>query len=149
MKRIRRFKTEKEFIAEYSGNYRYTVPGTWPESMDKYFGQPIKIKLLNNRNIYEGWTITKGMLTTKRLPKYLSDGTIAKAGMKVSWLAESRIRPAVIYKVYLYSLNQFVLGFPEEMDYVEIYCHCIDCLEKNWVKFPRTVPLKELKKYQK
>ena len=127
-----RFKTEAEFIQEYGLDWRNNVPYIWGKQMDYLLGQDIVKSRIDKsmdykyslddyafsyKDINNGrpWSISKQMITRKRLPVILADGTVAKVGMKVRWLDVTRVyNPCIIQ--WLYPL--------------QIVCICISCSER-------------------
>lgn len=114
-----RFKTEAEFIQEYGLDWRNNVPYFWDKQMDYLLGQDIVESRIDKsmdykysldsyafsyKDINNGrtWTISKQMTTRKRLPVILTDGTIAKVGMKVRWLGSITkvYHPGIIQRLY-------------------------------------------------
>jgi len=103
-----RFKTEAEFKAEFGEDWRWKIPYSFVEDMDHFLGTPYRNEMIPSPNgswnasvRYEGWTIGLDMLTTRRLPKILADGTIAKVGMKVLWLQSIFQHTGIINRIYL------------------------------------------------
>ena len=112
-----RFKTEAEFIQEYGLDWRNNVPYNQGKQMDYLLGQDIvesRIdKIIDDKyylddyafsykdinNVWP-WSISKQMITRKRLPVILADGTIAKVGMKVRWLENQIYHPGIIQRLY-------------------------------------------------
>ncbi len=112
-----RFKTEAEFIQEYGLDWRNNVPYNWGKQMDYLLGQDIVESRIDKsiddkyylddyafsykdiNNVWP-WSISKQMITRKRLPVILADGTIAKVGMKVRWLENQIYHPGIIQRLY-------------------------------------------------
>ena len=127
-----RFKTEAEFIQEFGLDWRNKVPYNWGKQMDYLLGQDIVKSRIDKsidkkyyldyyafsyKDINNGWpwSISKQMITRKRLPVILADGTIAKIGMKVMWLDITQVyHPGIIQRLYP----------------LQIVCICISCGER-------------------
>jgi hypothetical protein len=88
-----RFKTEAEFIKEFGKDWTTKVERGWVSAMNELFGQP------SNHKHASYWNISKDMLTTRRLPKELPDGTIIKVGMKL-WWTPVKNTPVIVTKIY-------------------------------------------------
>jgi hypothetical protein len=126
IKKQYRFKTETEFKAEFGKKWWDKVPYGWVRAningdhMDELFGQLftgiLPTKKRESRTVGYGWSISSDMLTTRRLPKLLSDGTIAKIGMKVMWSDGIREFPAIIQRIY-----------NEDDNRIDIICICRLC----------------------
>jgi hypothetical protein len=110
-----RFKTKEEFIKEFGENWTNKVSYNWHKDMDKYFGQPF-LGEIGWRGL-DDWSISMDMLTTKRLPKVLADGTIVKVGMKLWWV-ESEVSGVIVDKIYLNEKE----GRDEEIKIVCLHC---------------------------
>ncbi len=115
-----RFKTEAEFIQEYGLDWRNNVPYYWGKQMDYLLGQDIVKSRIDKsmdykyslddyafsyKDINNGWpwSISKQMITRKRLPVILADGTIAKVGMKIRhiiWLENQVYHTGIIQRLY-------------------------------------------------
>lgn len=147
-----RFKTEEELNKEFGRPG--LVPYGWTPGMNKYFGQPYTgIIPSKGESVWNhdgrGWNIGIEMLTTKQLSKYLSDGTIAKVGMKVWWV-ESKKHGAIITKVHLkpseYSSDSIttITSAVERLNQIRITCLCENCdsSPNDFYAF-----IKDLKKY--
>lgn len=113
-----RFKTEKEFEKEFGERWRTSIPYMWPIEMDKFLGKVIRMSevlyLEKNYLRYNGWTIHPSMMTTRRLPKYLKDGTQIRVGMKLMW--DETKCPIIVRRIYI--------DFPNR---VEAKCLCTYC----------------------
>jgi len=146
MKKQWRFKTEKEFIAEYGPDWKNRVLYTWAIEMNYLLGEPFEGKLPTDKE--EGtckevsdwpWSISKDMLTTRVLPKYLRDGTLAKVGMKLTWIGETDEGEYVI-------VNKINTG---DNNTIRIQCCCRQCRILSKPRVMHIVKLKYLAKFQK
>jgi hypothetical protein len=127
-----RFKTKEEFIQEFGKDWPVKVSYGWVDdvsdnisfddytrlTMNHFLGQPFtgEVPQKNNSVFYHNWNIGLDMLTTRQLPKILSDGTIVKVGMKLLW-DESPTNGVLVNKIY---------GDWAE-DEIEIFCLCPIC----------------------
>lgn len=144
-----RFKTEAEFIQEFGLDWRNKVPYNWGKQMNYLLGQDIVESRIDKSidkkyyldyyafsykdiNNFWPWSISKQMITRKRLPVILADGTIAKIGMKIMWEATYSVRkyPGIIQSLYP----------------LKIICICDICAEQEYF-YRKGISANKMSKY--